>query len=208
MKGGWNMFNLGARAGVALISAAAIASVLGQPTFAQQGKEPSDKVVNLMMRFAWQLTPPKFSSPAGKTIEVDKKKPKEVTIPFEAARQVVLVGHRSAHAQLCGLAEEHVANFKTLMRREEKSEKWTDQQLLFIQRLHQATYMYVTGKAGFEIETEDGKVIKSEAKTNITEECTDAKRKNLKDQIKTYIKDGAALPHKTAEPAKGGAQKK
>ena len=200
MKGGWNMFNLGARAGVALISAAAIASMFSQSTLAQAGKDPSDRVVRFLMNFAWQNTPPKFTSPNGKTIEVDKSKPKEVIVPLEVARAVVKIGRLSAHAQVCDLAEDQVANFRTMMRRKEKEGKWTDPQLLYIQRLHQSTVMLVTGKLVIDE--------KEEAKTNITQKCTDAQRDSVKKLIKAYRDEDTPPPAKTAEPAKTGAQKK
>ena len=70
---------IGARVGAGLVCAAAVALLSGAPTSAQ-GKELSEKSVQLLMQYAWALTPPKFTSPDGKTIEVDKSKPKDVIV--------------------------------------------------------------------------------------------------------------------------------
>ena len=67
------------------------------------------------MRYAWAMLPEKFTPPQGKTITVDKTKPKEVEVPLEMAREAVKVGLLSAHAQLCNLLEEQQANYQTLM---------------------------------------------------------------------------------------------
>ncbi|MBO0765298.1 MAG: hypothetical protein J2P50_12010 [Hyphomicrobiaceae bacterium] len=159
--------------------------------------------MRMFMKYAWLLLPEKFTSPNGKTIVVNKKKPKEVELPFEVAREAVKVGYYSAHAQLCGLMEEQQANYQTLMARHAR-DKLTDQQMLFIQKLHQATVMIMTGKIVF-VESEGNLTpVQREAKTNPQEACTDAKREMVKAQIATYIDAGSspgASKAKTAEPA-------
>ena len=114
-----------------MVCAAAVALLSGAPTSAQ-GKELSEKSVQLLMQYAWALTPPKFTSPDGKTIEVDKSKPKDVIVSVDVAREVIKVARLSAYAQLCELIEEQRANYQTMMRREAAKSKWTDQQLLYI----------------------------------------------------------------------------
>ena len=81
------MFNVGARLGAGLVCAAAIALLSGVPGSAQS-KELSEKSVQLLMQYAWALTPPKFTAPDGKTIEVDKSKPKDVIVSVDVAREV------------------------------------------------------------------------------------------------------------------------
>ena len=135
----------------------------------------------------------------------DKKKPKEVEVPLDIAREAVQVGYYSAHAQLCNLMEEQQANYQTLMARQ-RDANWTDQQKLYIQKLHQATVMIMTGKIKF-VESEGNlKPVQRDAKTNVNEPCTDAKRQNVKAQIASYI--NASPKAKTAEPAKAATQKK
>jgi hypothetical protein len=193
------MFNVGARIGAGL-------GLSGGPGLAQE-KDPSDNSVRMFMKYAWQLLPEKFTSPSGKTIVVDKSKPKTVEVPFEVSREAVKVGYYSAHAQMCNLLEEQRANYQTLMARH-SSGKFSDQQQLFIQKLHQATVMIMTGKITF-VEEEEGKLkpVQREAKTNPTYECSDAKREMVKAQIAAYI-NAAPAATKTAEPAKAATQKK
>src|SRR5262245_47201856 len=148
MKGGSKMFKVGARVGAGLMCAAAIALLSGGSGQAQE-KDPSDNSVRMFVKYAFALLPEKFTSPQGKTIVIDKKKPKDVDVPLEVAREAVKVGYFSAHAQMCGLMEEQQANYHTLMARH-GPDKWTDQQQLFIQKLHQATVMIMTGKIVFQ----------------------------------------------------------
>jgi hypothetical protein len=204
MKGGSRMFNVGARIGAGLVCAAIFALLAGGSGLAQE-KEPSDNSVRMFMRYAWLLLPEKFTPPQGKTITVDKSKPKEVEVPLEIAREAVRVGYYSAHAQLCNLLEEQQANYQTLMARQ-RDAKWTDQQRLYIQKLHQATVMIMTGKITF-VESEGNlKPVQREAKTNPSEPCNDAKKQAVKAQIAGYINSGPKA--KTAEPAKASTQKK
>lgn len=205
------MFNVGARVGAGLACAAAIALLSGGPGSAQT-KELSEKSVQLLMQYAWALTPPKFTAPDGKTIEVDKSKPKAVIVAVDVAREVIKVARLSAYAQLCELAEEQRANYQTLMRREVAKSKWTDQQLLYISQLHLFTVMTLTGKVQIVQKEGDKQVVVQENKTPKTESCNDAERNRVKAQITSYINSappaGGPPAKKTAEPVKASTQKK
>jgi hypothetical protein len=212
IKGGSKMFNVCARVGAGLVCAAAIALLSSGPGSAQS-KDLSDKSVQLLMQYAWALTPPKFTSPDGKTIEVDKSKPKDVIVALDVAREVIKVARLSAYAQQCELLEEQRANYQTLMRREIAKSKWTDQQLLYISQLHLFTVMTLTGKVQVVQNEKDKKVVVQESKAAKTESCDASQRDRVKAQIATYINAaaapaGAAAAKKTAEPAKAGTQKK
>jgi hypothetical protein len=194
--------------GASFLLAAAVTMVGGAPAHAQN-KELSDKSVQLLMQYAWALTPPKFTAPDGKTIEVDKTKPKDVIVSIDVARDVVRVARLTAYAQLCELAEEQRANYQTLMRREEAKSIWTDQQLLYISQLHLFTVMTLTGKVQIVEKEGDKQVVVKETKSSKAESCTDTERQRVKTQIVAYI--NAAPPPaaaKTAEPVKAGTQKK
>ena len=199
------MFKVGARIGAGLIGAAAMALLAVGPAAAQE-KAPSDSSVRTFMKYAWALLPEKFTPPSGKTIVVDKKKPKEVEVPLDVAREAVQVGYYSAHAQMCNLMEEQQANYDTLMLRQRSANKWSDQQLLYIQKLHQATVMIMTGKVTFVEEEGKQKPVQKEAKTNPVGACTDDKRQQVKAQIAAYI--NAAPAAKTAEPVNKASAKK
>jgi hypothetical protein len=193
--------------GAGILLATAVAAAGSAPVQAQN-KELSDKSVQLLMQYAWALTPPKFTAPDGKIIEVDKTKPKDVIVSIDVARDVVRVARLTAYAQLCELAEEQRANYQTLMRREEAKSTWTDQQLLYISQLHLFTVMTLTGKVQI-VEKEGNKqVVVKETKSSKAESCTDTERQRVKTQIVAYINAAPAPAAKSAEPVKSGTQKK
>jgi hypothetical protein len=195
-----------------LLAGAAVASAitlgLGSIGAMAQGKDLSDESVKVLMNYAWAMTPVKFTRPDGTTIEVDKTKRDEVVVPLEQARDVIRVARLTAYAQICGLAEEQVANFQTMMAREQAKksdkggDKWTKQQMLYINQLHLFTVMTMTGKLKVvESEGEGAKeVVVQEhvlgAKKPVT--CSDTERQKVADQIKQYVQ---------AEPAPAAATK-
>jgi hypothetical protein len=210
---GWSRSGM-VSVGINLTLAAILVAPMSAPATAQN-KELSDKSVQLLMQYAWALTPPKFTAPDGKTIEVDKTKPKDVIVPVEVAREVVRVARLTAYAQLCELPEEQRANYQTLMRREEAKATWTDQQLLYISQLHLFTVMTLTGKVQIVEKDGDKQVVVRETKGAKAESCTDTERQRVKTQIVAYINaaptpaaKAAPPPSKTAEPIKAGTQKK
>ena len=183
----------GAKAGVALLWAAAAMGVLAGPAYAQN-KELSDKSVLTLMRYAWGMVPEKFTTPLGKTILVDKSHASEAVVPLEIARDVIRVARMSAYAQLCDLPEEQRANYQTLMRREEAKAKWSDQQMLFINQLHLFTVMTLTGKVQLVEKDGDKQVVVQEGKPVKTESCTDTERKKIQDQIMAYVNSPPPAP--------------
>ncbi len=206
-KMGWSIIGRFAGGSLGLALAATVVMFGGAPVKAQ-GKELSEKSVALLMQYAWALTPPKFTAPDGKTIEVDKSKPKEVIVPLDTAREVIKVARLSAYAQLCELPEEQRANYQTLMRREEAKASWTQQQLLYINQLHLFTVMTLTGKVAIVDGKEgDKQVVVQDKKAATTASCTDTERDRVKAQITAYI-SSAPPAAKTAEPVRAGTQKK
>ncbi len=167
-----------------------------------QAKQLSDKSVLTLMKYAWGMVPDKFTTPLGKTINVDKSKPSSGIVPIEIARDVVRVARMSAYAQLCELPEEQRANYQTLMRREEAKAKWSDQQMLFINQLHLFTVMTLTGKVALVEKDGDKQVVVQEGKPVKTESCTDTERKKIQEQIMAYV-NAAAPP--VAPPAAAAA---
>ncbi len=205
---GWSVIGRYAGGSLGLALAAGFVLFSGAPVNAQ-GKELSEKSVALLMQYAWALTPPKFTAPDGKTIEVDKSKPKDVIVPLDTAREVIRVARLTAYAQLCELPEEQRANYQTLMRREEAKSAWTPQQLLYINQLHLFTVMTLTGKVAIVDNKEgDKQVVVQDQKAAKAASCTDTERDRVKAQITAYIGSAPAPAAKTAEPVKGGTQKK
>jgi hypothetical protein len=197
---------MGARLGVGLLFAAAAALLSMESTLAQgkdakgpKGSELSDRSLNLVIKFAWQMVPEKYTPRSGKTIVVDKSKPATAMVPRAVAREVVSVGYRSGHAQRCDLLEEQKANFETMMLRQraDKNKKWSDQQLLFMQKLHQVTIMLIVGQIVI-VEKEGERVIaQKEAKTNIKDPCSEEQKKSVREAIRQYIDAGKPGAPKT-----------
>jgi hypothetical protein len=191
----------GARAGVALVWAAAMMAGSAVSALAQ-AKELSDKSVLTLMRYAWGMVPDKFTTPLGKTIEVDKSKPSESIVPMDTAREVIRTARLSAYASLCELPEEQRANYQTFMRREEAKSKWSDQQLLFINQLHLFTMMTLTGKVQLVEKDGDKQVVVQEGKPAKTGTCSDTEKKKVQEQIMAFV---GASPAPTA-PAAAASQ--
>jgi hypothetical protein len=197
----------------------AAASVLGAFAAVQaQGKDLSDESVKVLMNYAWAMTPVKFTRPDGLIIEVDKSKRDEVVVPIEQARNVIRVARLSAYAQICGLTEEQSSNFQTMMAREQAKksdnggEKWTKQQLLYINQLHLFTVMTLTGKLTvMETEGEGDKEVVVEEKAVGNKKaptCSDTERDKVKEQIKAFVAAEAAPANSAAPTATKAAETK
>jgi hypothetical protein len=161
----------------------------------------SDKSVNTIMNYAWQILPNKFTAPSGKVIEVDKKKQEGAVVPIETARDIIRVGYNSAQAQVCEMWEAQEANFDTLMRTENAKKKWTDQQMLYITTLHRMTIHAVAGKIRVVDEKGELKVFLEPIEPS-KEACPDEKRKKVAEAIETYVKansSGEQAPAKAVQ---------
>lgn len=171
-----------------------------------QGKL-SDKSVNTLMDYAWQILPSKFTTPAGKVIEVDKTKREANSVPVENGREIIRVAYSSAQAQVCELWEEQQANFDTLMRREHERKKWTEQQMLYITTLHRMTIHAVAGKLRVEENAGELKVLLEPIKPG-EGKCSDEQKAKVRDAILAYVKIDAPSQKGAAAPAASPTKKK
>jgi hypothetical protein len=158
-----------------------------------QGKDLSDDSIYVLMGYAWQLTPAKFTTPEGRTILVDKSKRDAVIVPIETAREVVRVARMTAFAQICELTDAQAANYQVLMRREIAKKKWSEQQTLYISQLHLFTVMLLTGKVSVSAKEGSKDVVIQEGKPLKAETCSDTERAKVREQIKQYV-DSAPVP--------------
>ena len=106
-----------------LLLAIAFGAAAGLPQTAAAQQQLSEKAVKTFMEYAWSLTPQKFTKPDGKSVLIDKSKRDEVTVPVNKAREVIMAGRLTAHAQICELPEDQVRNYGSLMRRENQLEE-------------------------------------------------------------------------------------
>jgi len=176
----------------------ACAAALAPVAFAAEG-ELSDKSVQVIMEYAWSLTPAQYSKKDGTVIMVDKTKPDKAIVPLDVAREIVRVGRISAHAQACNLPEEQTMNHRSLMKRETNKKKWSDQQELYINQLHLTTVMLLTGKIKL-VERDGDKEVVVDEKQAPQQTCTDEQKQKVKDLIAAYVKAGPALASATAAP--------
>ena len=187
-----------------VVGCAAVLVAAAAAVPAAAAKDLSDRSVRVLMDYAWALVPQKFRTPDGKTIEVDRTKKSDVVVPLDTAREVIRVARLSAHAQMCDLPEEQVANYQTLMRREAAKKKWTEQQLLYINQLHLFTVMWLTGKVKLverdskegQQQTPDKEVVVEDNAPGKVETCSPAQKDKVKEQISAYLKlePAAATP--------------
>lgn len=147
----------------------------------------SDKAVTTFMRYAWDMTPQKFTKPDGTSVLIDKAKKDEVMVPEDKAREIILAGRMTAHASMCDLPEAQVANYQSMIRRERASKKWTEQQLIYINQLHLTTVMMLTGKIQLVEKQGDKEIVIDESKSHV-QTCTEEQREKVKNIILEYIK--------------------
>ena len=179
-------------AGITLSLGAAMFMAL--PASQSVAQELSERSVKTIMNYAWNYTPDKFTPPSGKTVFIDKKNREKMTIPVKKGRDVIKVARLTAHAQICDLLEDQVKNYRSLMLREQKSKKWTPQQMVYINQLHLTTVMMLVGKLQIVKDKKDGdkKVVVKDGKA-AAKTCTTEQKKKVKELITTYVSTGPAL---------------
>lgn len=194
-----------------------VALAVGLVAGAAVAQELSETAVKKYMDYAWNLTPNQFTSPKGEVTVIDKKQREANTVPVATAREVIMAARLSAHAQLCDLKAEEVANYHSLMYREKDRKdgdkpKWSPQQIIYINQLHLATVMLLTGKLKVVQKEGEKEVAVEESKTN-TPSCPPEQRAKVKEAVKAYVDAGppdakAELAAANAEPAAPAADKK
>lgn len=188
-------------AGIKCIGAAvALLGFAAGPAIAQE--EMSEKTVKTVMEYAWLQLPAQYTTKDGKTIITDKKNRDSAMVPIDEAREIIKVGYRSAHAQICDLKEDQILNRNSLMRREVEKKKWSDQQLLYIQQLHLTTVMLMTGTVKV-VEKIDGKDVVTDEKKSTVGQCNDEQRSKVKEAVAAYLKTGPAVALTAAPTATG-----
>jgi hypothetical protein len=190
----------------AYVGAVVLAGMAALAPVASAGEgELSDKSVQVIMDYAWALTPAQFSKKDGTVILVDKQKRDQVMVPVDVAREVIRVGRLSAHAQSCNLPEEQTMNHRSLMRREVEKKKWSDQQELYINQLHLTTVMLLTGKIKL-VENDGDKEVVIDEKQAPQQTCTEEQKQKVRDLVAAYVKTGPALAsnERGASPASTG----
>ena len=196
-------------AGKGLACVAAMAPALAVTPVSAQ--ELSEKATRTFMEYSWTLTPERFTKPNGETILIDKTKRAEIEVPLDVAREVIRAGRLSAHAQVCGLAQEQGDNHNSLMRRQMESKRWSPQQLVYINQLHLTVVMLLTGRIklvekGEGDKSSDKEVVVAEEAQKGTQTCSAEQKTKVQEMIAAYVKSGPALASSNAPAAAPAAQ--
>lgn len=191
---------------VARAALGGVLALLCQQTSAS-AQDLSEKSIKTIMEYAWTFTPDRFTRPNGQTIEIDRKNKEAVVVPFDVAAEIIKAGRLSAHAQTCRLIEEQVLNHRSLMKREELKNKWSAQQIVYINQLHLITVMLLTGKVKL-VEAGQGK---KEISTQATNEpsgqtCTPEQAAKVKELIAAYVKSGPPVSANVPGKDEGGKE--
>lgn len=181
-----------------LMVAVTLNVVLPHSAMAAQ-KKLSDKAVKYLMSLTWAIMPDKIKGDGGKQVAIDKNKREEAQVPLEDARRVIMVARRSAHAQICKMPKLQKANYRTMMKLEMNSKKWSRKQVVYLNQLHLFTVMWLTGNVS--ISEDDSKTAKAKAKKKKAPTCTPEQQVKVKAQIEKYLKANP-LPEKTAKKGK------
>jgi hypothetical protein len=176
-------------------AAAATAQTTAAPKGDKEGgaaakEELSLKSVKLITGFALTTIPSEIKQPDGKVLKIDRKNLESILVPLEDARRIILTARNSAHAQMCDLPELQAENYLALMRSEQAKKKWSAEQMLFINRLHLFTVMWLTGNVKF-LEKEDGKkepTVISEPDKGEKKDCSAEEKENVKANIEAFLK--------------------
>lgn len=152
-------------------------------------QELSQKSVKLITGFALTTIPSEIKQPDGKVLKIDRSNLERILVPLEDARRIIMTARNSAHAQMCDMPELQAENYLALMRSEQAKKKWSQEQMLFINRLHLFTVMWLTGNVKF-LE-KDGKkepTVISEPDKGEKKTCSPEEKEAVKTNIEAFLK--------------------
>ncbi len=171
---------------LALVLVAAIGVASLPEASAAAKKQLSEKAVKYLMSLTWAIMPDKIKDKSGKEVPIDKNKREVAEVPLDDARRVIMGARRSAHAQICKLPKLQKSNYRTILKLELDSKKWTRKQIVYLNQLHLFTVMWLTGNVS--ISADDGKKDKKEEKKK-EQKCTPEQKAKVKAQIEKYLKE-------------------
>jgi hypothetical protein len=116
----------------------------------------SDKTLRTLKTLAWQSLPAKIIQSDNRVVEIDKSNPANIIIPDADAREVIRVAHLTARAHKCDLQDLVLANRNALLLRAQKTGRWSESQLQYINTLHLFTVQLLVGKVEL-VDTEKAK---------------------------------------------------
>jgi hypothetical protein len=154
----------------------------------KEASELSIKSVKLITGFALTTIPSEIKQPDGKVIKIDRNNLERILVPLDDARRIIMAARNSAHAQMCDLPELQAENYLALMRQEQARNKWTPEQMLFINRLHLFTVMWLTGNVKFVEKDGKKESVISEPDKNEKKDCSAEEKASVKTNIEAFLK--------------------
>jgi hypothetical protein len=152
-------------------------------------QELSQKSVKLITGFALTTIPSEIKQPDGKVLKIDRANLERILVPLDDARRIILTARNSAHAQMCDLPELQAENYLALMRLEQAKKKWSQEQMLFINRLHLFTVMWLTGNVKFlEKDGQKEPQVISEPDKGEKKACSPEEKESVKANIEAFLK--------------------
>jgi len=182
-----------ARYAAGLITSLFLAAAMVQTSTAakgdEQGEQLSVKSVKLITGFALSTIPSEIKQPDGTVMKIDKQNLENILLPLDDARRIIMVARNSAHAQMCDMPELQAENYLAMMRAEQSKKKWSKEQMLFINRLHLFTVMWLTGNVKFTDKGDGQKEpeVISEPDQNAQKDCGDDEKQKVKANIEAFL---------------------
>ncbi|HKJ63350.1 MAG TPA: hypothetical protein VKA94_15360 [Hyphomicrobiales bacterium] len=172
-----------------VFGAAATAQTSSGANQGAESQQLSEKSVNLITKFALTTIPSEIKQPDGSVLKIDIENVDKIVVPVDDARRIIMVARNSAHAQICDMPELQAENYLALMRMEQAKNKWSKEQMLFINRLHLFTVMWLTGNVQL-VEKGDGEKpeVISTPKSTKVEECKPEDKDSVKANIEAFLK--------------------
>jgi hypothetical protein len=148
----------------------------------------SFKAVKLITGFALATIPSEVTQSDGTVLKIDRNDPSKLLVPFEDARRVIRVAYLSAQAQQCDMPDVQTENYLLLIREQRAKNKFTEQQMLFISRLHLFTVMWLTGNVKIEEGEvkEQSKEASPAAKPEKKVACSEEEKKQVRSKIESF----------------------
>jgi hypothetical protein len=167
-----------------------IAGAWSTSSVAEEKGELSLRSVRLITGFALTTIPSEIKEADGTVFKIDRSDMSKILVPIDDARRIIQVARLSAHAQLCDMPQLQAQNYLAMMREEQAKNIWTKEQLLFINRLHLFTVMWLSGNVRFVDKgdgTQEAEIISDPDETK-TAECTEEDRVRVQTAIENFVK--------------------
>jgi preprotein translocase subunit YajC len=171
-----------------LAAAVAILCFHAGAVSAQDNTGISEDTLRILTDAALNTIPSEVKRSDGTTMKIDKSDPSSIVVPADDRRRIIRVAHLTADAARCELEQLQVQNYFAMMRQERAKDKWTEEQLLFINRLHLFTVMLLNGNIKAKTDENQNEDYEIMADPETASECSEEDREQVRSRIENYLK--------------------